>query len=267
MDLIFIGSYLLLGTVAGLLGGMLGIGGGVIIVPSLIALFSWQQLPLDIIPQLAVASSLASIIVTSFSAMRAQAKRGAVDWVLFRQWSVLLVVGGFGSGFIGSHIPALALQRGISLFLMVIAVIMLSQWLPKPDRKMPGLLGRIALGFCSGLASALAGIGGGNIIVPLLVFFNVSMQRAGATASALGLPIAFVGSLGYVLAGWNHAVLPGWTLGYVYLPATIGIASMAFIMAPLGVMIAHRLPAKQLKQVFGGVLLVVASRMLWSSFG
>lgn len=80
-------------------------------------------------------------------------------------------------------------------------------------------------------------------------------------------PIAFVGSLGYVLAGWNHAVLPGWTLGYVYLPATIGIASMAFIMAPLGVMIAHRLPAKQLKQVFGGVLLVVASRMLWSSFG
>ncbi len=91
------------------------------------------------------------------------------------------------------------------------------------------------------------------------------MQRAAATASALGLPIAFVGSLGYVVAGWGQPLLPEWTLGYVYLPATIGIAVMTFTMAPLGVKIAHRLPAKQLKRVFGGVLLVVAGRMLWTS--
>ncbi len=262
----FIVGYLLLGAFAGLMGGMLGIGGGVIIVPALILLFGWQQMPPELIPVLAVASSLGSIIVTSASAMRAQAKRNAIDWALFRQWSVLVVLGGGCSGFIASLLPALMLKRGISLFLLVVAVIMLSQWMPKPDRQLPGTIGRALLGFGSGVGSALAGIGGGNIIVPLLVFFNIPMQRAAATASALGLPIASVGSISYVLAGWGAEGLPWGSLGYVYLPATAGIAAMTFLSAPMGVALAHRLPAKVLKRVFGGVLLVVAGRMLWSSW-
>lgn len=266
MNLQFIPAYLLLGAFAGLMGGMLGIGGGVIIVPVLILLFGWQLLPPELIPLLAVASSLASIIVTSLSAMRAQAKRQAVDWTLFRQWSVLVVVGGFCSGFIASYLPALAMKRGIAVFLLVVAVIMLSQWMPKPERQLPGPAGRGVLGLLAGLGSALAGIGGGNIIVPLLVFFNVPMQRAAATASALGLPIATVGTLGYVLAGWGQQHLPWGTVGYVYLPATLSIAAMTFFTAPLGVAIAHRLPAPVLKRVFGGLLLVVAGRMLWASF-
>jgi uncharacterized membrane protein YfcA len=265
MEFEFIAAYLILGAFAGLMGGMLGIGGGVIIVPVLIILFTWQQLPSELIPILAVASSLGSIIVTSFAAMRAQSKRNAVDWEIFRQWSVLVVIGGFCSGFIASYLPAYGMKLGIAIFLLVVAIIMLSQWSPKPDRQLPGTFGRLFLGLGSGMSSALAGIGGGNIIVPLLVFFNVPMQRAAATASSLGLPIATVGTLGYVLAGWDQSNLPWGTFGYVYLPATLSIAALTFVSAPIGVAIAHRLPAKVLKRVFGGVLLVVAGRMLWTS--
>lgn len=258
--------YLLLGAFAGMLGGMLGIGGGVIIVPVLITLFTAQNFPPELVPVLAVATSLASIIVTSFSAMRAQKKRNAVDWALFKQWSVLVIAGGFCSGFVAQLIPAFILKRGIAVFLLVVAVIMLSQWVPKPERQLPGKVGSGFLGFGSGIASALAGIGGGNIIVPLLVFFNVPMQRAAATASALGLPIAAVGTLGYVLAGLDVSYGGYKTLGYVYLPAALAIACCSFIAAPVGVAIAHKLPAKTLKRVFGGLLLVVAARMLWQSF-
>lgn len=264
--MLFILGYLILGAFAGLMGGMLGIGGGVIIVPALIILFTWQHFPPELVPILAVASSLGSIIVTSFSAMQAQRKRNAVDWALFRQWGVLVVTGGFFSGFIAEYLPALVLKQCIAIFLIIVALIMLSQWIPKPDRQLPGKLRTAALGLLSGVVSALAGIGGGNIIVPLLVYFNIPIQRAAATASALGLPIATVGTLGYVLAGWKESGAPDFTLGYVYLPATFCIALMSFFSAPLGVSIAHRLPAATLKRVFGGILLIVAGRMLWTSF-
>lgn len=258
--------YLLLGAFSGTMGGMLGIGGGVIIVPALIALFSWQNFPPDIVMVTAVGSSLGSIIFTSASAMRAQMKRDAVEWGIFRQWSLVVVLGGFCSGFIAQYLPPDLMKRGIAVFLLLVALIMLSQWLPKPERRLPGKFGTGVIGFLSGVASALAGIAGGNIIVPLLAFFNIPMQRAAATASALGLPIASVGALGYVIAGRDAVFTPDWSLGYVHLPAAVGIGVMAYLMAPVGVAISHKLPAKTLKRVFGGLLFIVALRMLWSSF-
>jgi uncharacterized membrane protein YfcA len=257
---------LVLGLFAGLMGGMLGIGGGVIIVPCLIFLFSLQQIPPELIPQMAVATSLCSIIITSSSAIYAQAKRGAVDWVLFRQWVWVVIAGGFCSGFIAKLLPALVMQRGIALFLMLVAVILLSQWQPHPSRRLPGPPWSHLLGFGSSMSSGLAGIGGGNIIVPLLIFFNVPMLRAAATASALGLPIALVGTLGFVLAGWQVANLPDLNIGFVYWPAAVAIGATAFISAPWGVAIAHRLPAKTLKRIFGALLLMVSGSMMWSSF-
>jgi uncharacterized membrane protein YfcA len=266
MEMIFIVSYLVLGAAAGLLAGMLGIGGGIIIVPMLIFIFSAQQLPAEMVPQLAVASSLGSIIFTSIAAMRAQAKRGAVDWQLFKQWTLALMAGGFCSGYIASWLSAIAMQRAIAVFLLIVATIMFSQWKPKPERELPGPVGRTILGFGSGLASALAGIGGGNIIVPLLLFFNVAIVRAVATSSALGLPIALVGSAGYISAGMGEAQLPPGALGFVYLPATLGIAAMTLLTAPVGVAIAHRMPAHLLKRVFSLLLALVALRMLWTAF-
>jgi uncharacterized membrane protein YfcA len=263
MDMIIACSAL--GIVAGILAGMLGIGGGVVIVPALVLILAAQDFPPEVIVITAVATSLCTIIFTSMSAARAQIKRNAVDWDILKRWSVAVVLGSFLSGFIAARLPAVVLEVGIACFLLIIAVIMLSRWVPDPARIMPGSAGTTGLGLFSGTLSGLAGIGGGNVMVPLMVFFNVPMQRAVATASTLGFPLALVGTIGYVISGWNEP-LAEWSLGYVYLPAAAFIAFFTVIMAPFGVALSHKIPAPTLKRCFGGVLLLVALRMLYGSF-
>ncbi|WP_339803217.1 sulfite exporter TauE/SafE family protein [uncultured Marinobacter sp.] len=254
-----------LGIVAGILAGMLGIGGGVVIVPALILILSAQGFPAEFIVITAVATSLCTIIFTSISAARAQIKRKAVDWDIFRRWAVMVIIGSFLSGFIAARLPSIVLEVGIAIFLLIIAIIMLSRWVPDPARTMPGAAGTSALGLFSGTLSGLAGIGGGNVMVPLMVFFNVPMQRAVATSSTLGFPLALVGTAGYVISGWNQTI-SDWSFGYVYLPAVLLIAIFTVIMAPFGVALSHRIPAPTLKRCFGGVLLLVAGRMLFNAF-
>lgn len=259
MDMIIACSAL--GIVAGILAGMLGIGGGVVIVPALVLILSAQDFPSEFIVITAVATSLCTIIFTSISAARAQIKRKAVDWNIFRLWAPTVVVGSFLSGFIAARLPAVVLEIGIAVFLLVISLIMLSRWVPDPARTMPGKAGTTGLGLFSGVLSGLAGIGGGNVMVPLMVFFNVPMQRAVATSSTLGFPLALVGTAGYIISGWGVEFMP-WTLGYVYLPAVGLIAFFTVLMAPMGVALSHRIPAATLKRCFGGLLLIVAGRML-----
>jgi len=253
-----------LGIVAGLLAGMLGIGGGVVIVPALIIILSAQDFPSEFIVITAVATSLCTIIFTSISAARAQIKRQAVDWAIFRLWAPTVVAGSFLSGFVAARIPAMILEIGIAIFLLVISLIMLSRWVPNPSRSIPGKPGTSGLGLFSGVLSGLAGIGGGNVMVPLMVFFNVSMQRAVATSSALGLPLALMGTLGYVISGWDLHIAP-WSVGYIYLPAVVLIALFTVLLAPVGVALSHRIPAPTLKRCFGGLLLLVAGRMLFAA--
>ncbi|MFL1406600.1 sulfite exporter TauE/SafE family protein [Marinobacter sp. M1N3S26] len=259
MDMIIACSTL--GIVAGILAGMLGIGGGVVIVPALVLILSAQGFPSEFIVITAVATSLCTIIFTSVSAARAQIKRKAVDWTIFRLWAPTVVVGSFLSGFIAARLPAAVLEIGIAVFLLVISVIMLSRWVPDPARTMPGKAGTTGLGLFSGVLSGLAGIGGGNVMVPLMVFFNVPMQRAVATSSTLGFPLAVVGTLGYVISGWGQSPAD-WSLGYVYLPAVALIALFTVLLAPVGVALSHKIPAPTLKRCFGGLLLLVAGRML-----
>lgn len=259
MELIL--TYGALGIVAGILAGMLGIGGGVLIVPALVLILDWQGYPEAFIVISAVATSLSTIVFTSISAARAQIRRGAVDWGIFRNWALTIVAGSFASGFIAGLLPPAVLQGGIAIFLLIVAVIMISKWVPDPARTLPGTGGTAGLGLFSGTLSGMAGIGGGNVMVPLLVFFNVPMQRAVATSSTLGLPLALVGSIGYILAGRNE-VITDWNLGYVYLPATLLIAIFTVATAPLGVALSHRIPAPTLKRCFGAFLLLVAGRML-----
>jgi uncharacterized membrane protein YfcA len=175
------------------------------------------------------------------------------------------VTGSFLSGFIAARLPAIVLEIGIAVFLLVISLIMLSKWVPDPARTMPGKGGTTGLGLFSGILSGLAGIGGGNVMVPLMVFFNVPMQRAVATSSTLGFPLAVVGTLGYVISGWGNEVM-SWSLGYVYLPAVGLIAVFTVLLAPVGVALSHRIPAPTLKRCFGGLLLLVAGRMLFNAF-
>jgi len=254
------------GAGAGFLGGLLGIGGGVVIVPALLLLFEMQGMAATVAAPVAVATSLATIIATSVSAARAQIRRGSVDWAIVRSWTPALVLGSVASGPVASRLPEAVLPWFIGAFLFTVALIMLSAWTPAPHRRLPRGAAGFGLGGAAGLVSGLAGIGGGNVIVPTFVYFNVPMRLAAGTSSTLGFPIAVAGTIGFLIAGLGRDDLPPGTLGFVHLPAAGALAVLSFACAPLGVALAHRIPAQRLKRLFGLLLVVVSTRVLWGAF-
>jgi len=265
--LFFLSACFGVGLLSGFLGGLLGIGGGVVIVPSLIILFETAGLfdPGDA-TVVAVATSLACIIFTSLSAAVAQTRAGMVEWTIVRRWAVFLVSGSFLAGSIADHLPAPLFRGLIGAFLLFVSFVMLTSWRPSPHRTTPGIALSGALGLGGGLVSGIAGIAGGNVVVPTLVYFNTPVHRATATSSTLGVPIALAGATGYVAAGWGALpTAPGWMLGYVYLPAFLAIVCATVLMAPVGVRTAHRIQPQALRRAFGVLLIVVACRMLYSA--
>ncbi|MCC5885555.1 MAG: sulfite exporter TauE/SafE family protein [Gammaproteobacteria bacterium] len=252
------------GLLAGLLGGMLGIGGGIVIVPALLLLFDARGVDPLLAAPMAVATSLCSIIFTSMAAARAQILRGAVEWPVVRRWTLFLVLGSVSSGQVAILFPVGVLPIFIAAFLALAAAVMFANWRPAPHRGLPGTAASAGVGYGAGLVSGLAGIGGGNVIVPTLVYFNVPVLRAAATASTLGVPVALAGSLGYVWAGWRHSDLPAATAGFIHLPAAGAIIALSVFAAPAGVALAHRLPAATLKRVFAVLLMLAAARVAMS---
>jgi uncharacterized membrane protein YfcA len=257
-------SFVVLGLVAGLLAGMLGIGGGVVVVPALIWLFHRDGFSEQIIPHLAIGTSLAAIVFTSLSAIRAQQKRRAIDWPMVRLLAPATLLGGFASGYLAGFIPAEILKTTFALFLLLVGTQFVLDWKPAPHWRLPGRGALWGAGLGIGSLSALLGIGGGNITVPFLHACNLDLKRAIAISTALGLPIALFGAAGFVLSGWDHAGLPAGTVGYISLPALAAIASVSILAAPLGVRLSHTLPVKKLKQVFGLLVLAISLSMLWN---
>ena len=262
---LFFGSCVAIGAVSGFLGGLLGIGGGVVIVPALIILFDLQDLfPPFEATAIAVATSLAVIVFTSLSAAMAQIRARMVEWHIIRRWTAFLVLGSLAAGVVATALPVEVFRGFIAAFLLFVAAVMLTSWKPSPHRNIPGMGLSAALGTTGGLISGIAGIGGGNVIVPTLVYFNTPVHRATATSSTLGVPIALAGSLGYVFAGWGQTSAD-WTMGYVYLPAFASIVLTSVIAAPMGVRVAHRVAPLPLRRAFGLLLIFVAARMLYSA--
>lgn len=247
---------------SGFIGGLLGIGGGVIIVPVLFLLFSRTgTYPPDMVLLVAVATSLACIVFTSASAAYAQIKGQRVLWPIVLQLLPFLLLGSAAAGYLAPQLPADLLRLGFAVFISVVAVIMFFDWKPPSHRQWPhSVVGTGPIGLGAGLVSGLAGIAGGNVIVPTLIYFNVPAHNATATASTLGVPIAAVGALSYVLLA-PAASEPG-LLGYVDLRAFAFIVVGAVVAAPLGVRFAQRLPAATLKRVFALMLVLVAVRMV-----
>jgi len=253
------------GLVSGFLGGMLGIGGGVIIVPALIIAFeALARHPAEEITVIAVATSLACIVFTSASAAYTQYKAGKVRWDLVRRLAVPFVLGSFTAGVLAPALPAPLMRALIGVFLVFVAIVMLTNWRPAPHATLPGTAGSAMIGFAGGNMAGLAGIAGGNVIVPTLVFFNVPVHNATATSSALGVPIAAAGALSYALIAAGTESGAG-RVGYVDLHSFFVITLCAVLTAPLGVRMAHRVPAARLKVAFGVLLLFVAGRMLISA--
>jgi uncharacterized membrane protein YfcA len=254
--------YLALGGFAGVLAGLLGVGGGIVIVPMLVALFAAQHIPEPLILHLALGTSLASIVFTSISSLRAHDGRGAVDWRVFRRVTPGILVGTLLGSWVAAQLSTLFLKTFFVLFLYFVALQMLLGAKPRPSRLLPGAGGLLGVGSLIGGVSSLVGIGGGSMSVPFLVWCNLPLHVAIGTSAAIGLPIAAAGAVGYVANGALVEALPPHTLGFVHLPALVGIAGASVLTAPLGAMLAHRLPVARLKKLFALLLLVMGTRML-----
>jgi uncharacterized membrane protein YfcA len=254
--------YLATGAFAGTLAGLLGVGGGLLIVPILVLSFAAQGIANEVQMHLAVGTSLATIIFTSLSSIAAHHKRGAVEWSTFWALTPGIVIGALLGAVIARAIPTLSLRTLFGLFELCVAVQMALSLKPAPHRGLPGKLGMGSAGAVIGSLSALVGVGGGTLTVPFLLWCNVTIQRAIATSAACGLPIAVAGATGFVISGWGHSQLPAWSSGYLYWPALLGVVAASVLFAPLGARLAHSLPTAVLKRLFALLLLGLALRML-----
>jgi uncharacterized protein len=257
--------YLALGAFAGVLAGLLGVGGGLIIVPVLTFIFTAQHLPEGHILHLALGTSLASIMFTSISSLRAHDGRGAVDWTVVRRISAGIVLGTFAGSWVAAQLSTNVLKVFFVCFQYYVAAQMLLNIKPKPHRQLPGWAAMSGVGGLIGGVSSLVGIGGGTMTVPFLVWCNVAIHRAIGTSAAVGFPIAVAGAVGYVVNGLS-ADLPPHSLGFVYIPALVGVALASIVTAPLGAKLAHSLPIATLKKIFACLLIVMGTKMLLSLF-
>jgi uncharacterized membrane protein YfcA len=260
-------AYLGIGVAAGLLAGLLGVGGGLIIVPLLLATFTRQGLPAERLMHLALGTSLASIVFTSVSSFFAHHRRGAVDWGIVRRITPGILAGTFGGSWVASRLSTRPLTWIFTLFLYSVSFQMFLDRKPRPTREVPGAAGTGAAGALIGVVSSLVGIGGGSLSVPFMTWCNVPVHRAIGTSAAIGFPIAVAGAAGYVLNGLGAPGLPPHTLGYVHLYALGGIVAASMSTAPLGARLAHSLPVPRLKRAFAALLLVMGTRLLIGLLG
>jgi len=256
--------YLACGIVAGILAGLLGVGGGLVVVPMLVFAFAWQEVPAELIQLMALGTSLATIVITSISSFRAHDKRGAVRWDIWRSITPGILIGTFGGGFVAAALPVVPLRAFFVCFVYCISIQMFLDFKPKASRHLPGTLGMHGAGGVIGVVSSLVGIGGGSLSVPFMVYCNTPMHTAVGTSAAIGLPIAVAGTLSYIWNGLSVPNLPPYSLGYVSLMALAGIASASYFTAPLGAKLSHALPVSKLKRVFAVFLFCIATRMLWT---
>ncbi|MFO7578350.1 MAG: sulfite exporter TauE/SafE family protein [Pelovirga sp.] len=258
--------YLLTGAVVGVLAGLLGIGGGVIIVPLLTFTFVAQQFPEVYILHLALGTSLATIIFTSISSFRAHHARGAVNWAAVKALAPGILIGTFLGTWVAAQLTSRFLSVFFVCFLYYVALQLLLNIRPSSTRTLPGATGMFGVGGVIGGVSSLVGIGGGSLTVPFLNWCNQSIHTAVGTSAAVGLPIAVAGTLGYLLNGLAVADLPAGSVGFIYLPALFGVAVVSYLTAPFGVRLAHRLPVARLKKIFAVFLMLMGTRMLISFF-
>ncbi|MBQ0833720.1 sulfite exporter TauE/SafE family protein [Marinobacter sp.] len=256
--------YMVLGAFAGTLAGLFGIGGGLIIVPVLIFSFGAQGFGLEVAAHMAVGTSLATIVFTSISSIRSHHGHGAIRWDVFRPMAIGIVAGALIGAWTAALLSGAALELIIGIFVILVGIKMLLDVNPSPGRDVAGKSGLGVAGAGIGWASAIFGIGGGTLTVPYLSWSNVRMQQAVGTSAACGLPIAVAGALGNAWTGWNEPALPEYSLGFIYLPALIGIIITSVLFARVGANLAHRLNAKVLKRVFAIMLLLVGLRFLMS---
>lgn len=254
--------YLALGAVAGTLAGLFGVGGGIIIVPVLVFSFTAQGMSPEVLTHLAVGTSLATIVFTSINSIITHHRKGAVLWPVVG-WMTVGILGGAALGTLtAAALQGPHLQKIIGVFALLVAIQLGFDLRPKAGGGVPGRFGLGVAGAVIGWASAIFGIGGGSLTVPFLTWRSVPIQKAVATSSAGGLPIAMASAASFVLVGWDVPDLPAWSLGFVYLPAMVGIAATSMYFARVGARLAHRLDPVTLRRLFALLLACVGVNFL-----
>ncbi len=253
--------FALVGSLAGLVAGLFGLGGGVVMVPALIYAFAALGFPPEILTHLAVGTSLTCIVVTSITSAWTHWQKGAVELGILPALIPGVLVGGWIGGMVAAELKGPQLQTAFAVFLVFVAITMLRS-VPSGQVRLPGRVGLTGVATLIGTLSALFGVGGGSMTVPFLRYCGMVMARAVATSAALGLPIALSGSLSYLVQGWQHEQLPEFAVGFIYLPAFAGMVVCSAPASRVGAKLAHRLPARRLQQAFAVVLLLIAGQLL-----
>ena len=253
---------MLCGGISGFLAGLLGIGGGMILVPFMILVFGHLGFNPEVIVHMAIATGMATILFTTSSAIWAHHKHGSVDWKLVVALSPGMIFGGLvGGSELFEALKTSWLSLCFALFIVYSSIQMLLNKKPKPGRELPGPIGLFGFGTFAGALASLVGAGGAFITVPFMLWCNVKPHNAMASSSGLGFPIAAAATLGYMYGSWGNPNLPAGSLGFVYLPAVACIVAVSIFTAPIGAKMARKLNVGQLKRVFGVMLLFLAAFM------
>lgn len=253
--------FALVGIVAGLIAGLFGLGGGVVMVPAMIYTFGVLAFPEAVLTHLAVGTSLACIVVTAITASWTHWQKKAIEVPLLLPLVPGVVVGAWLGGMVAASLDGVELQFAFAVFLIFVGFTMLRK-VVQDQAALPNKLGLSVSALVIGGFSSLFGVGGGSMTVPFLRFCGVAMARAVATSAALGLPIALSGAFSYVVQGWNQASLPAGSLGFVYLPAFLGMVVCSAPASRVGAKLAHKLPSDKLQRAFAVVLMVIAAHLL-----
>lgn len=265
MDIGLIITLLVLGVAVGFAAGLLGIGGGMLLVPFMTLILTAKDFPKEMIVHMAIATSLATIMFTSISSVRAHHKRGAVSWHIVKLLAPGILIGSWFGPWIGAQMNSSQLALFFAVFVTLSATQMLLDKKPAGTRDLPQAGGMLAAGGVIGILSGLVGAGGGFVSVPFMTWCNVKIHNAVATSAALGFPIALSGTLSNIYFGMQEPNLPAGSLGFIYLPALLVVSLASVTTAPLGARTAHRLPVKTLKKVFAFVLFALAAYMLYKA--
>ena len=266
MDFSLIAGLLVLGSAVGFAAGLLGIGGGMLLVPFMTMILTAKHFPKEYIVHMAIATSLATIMFTSLSSVRAHHKRGAVAWHIVKLLAPGILVGSWIGPWIGKQMNSTMLAAFFGVFVAFSATQMLLDKKPAPHRNLPKAPGMFSAGGGIGVLSGLVGAGGGFISVPFMTWCNVPIHTAVATSAALGFPIALAGTLSNVYFGMQTPGLPSGSLGFIYVPALLVVSVASVMTAPFGAKTAHSLPVKSLKKVFAVMLYSLAAYMFYRAF-
>lgn len=262
MDLWWV--YLPIGAVVGFMAGLLGIGGGMVLVPILVFVFGANHFAPEHLMHMALATAMATIPFTSVSSVRAHHSRGGVDWRIVTGLLPGLLSGAALGTLVAGKVPGRPLAVFFAAFLFYAATAMFFDLMPKGTRSLPGRAGLAFVGTIVSFLSSFIAAGAALMTIPFMAWCNVPLRRAVGTASAIGFPLSLAASVGYAIAGLQAGGLPQYSLGFIYLPALGMIAVASVLTAPLGARVSQKMPVRQLRIVFALTLYVLAVRMLIS---